>query len=440
MAYDTAGMGISNVANRQRATSGGYDEAGLKTGNSVSSSAATYNDKDGNTTRPKPEGNVNSKKIQEPKTAETVAVEQPGELLRYPLISNYFANMTFRLKTVNPWDVDLNLAEKIFKNTLIYGEDAFIKSSSSSEEAQARARVAPGEGDAAAAGAEAAAYEGNPDALDPRGNQIAPTTPRAQDSFPTRKAQREKQESASQKGLLGVSTSYVPNASQVSLYMPQAININDNVAYDNAELGARGAGVLAALNNAGGLGDAAREMVRQTFAPLTDLFNSQLVGQAARLAASRAASSFLPRDLEAAAQIGLQVKVNPNTRTLFQGVNIRQFTFQYDFVATSPEETSQIYKIIHFFRKELYPSTFGRDETSIPLGYKFPNLFEIKFRWGDQQMGIPQPLLCNLRDVQTVYNPGNMSFHADGSATHIQMTLIFQEFRALTQEDVKKGH
>lgn len=420
----------------------GRIQAGItQTGNGVSSSAATYNDKDGNTTRPKPEGKINSKKIQEPKTAETVAIEQPGELLRYPLISNYFANMTFRLKSVNPWDVDLNLAEKIFKNTLIYGEDAFIKSSSTSEEAQARARIASGQDDADAAGAEAAAYEGNPDALDPRGNQIAPTTPRPQDSFPARKAQREKQEKdQSQKGILGISTSYVPNASQVSLYMPQAININDNVTYDNADLGARGAGILAALNNAGGLGDAARAMITQTFAPLTDLFNSQLVGQAARLAASRATQSFLPKDVAAAAQIGLQVKVNPNTRSLFTGVNIRQFTFQYDFVSTSPEETSQIYKIIHFFRKELYPSTFGTEETSIPLGYKFPNLFEIKFRWGDQQMGIPQPLLCNLRDVQTVYNPGNMSFHADGSATHIQMTLIFQEFRALTQEDIKKGH
>lgn len=417
----------------------GRIQAGIsQPGTGISSAAATYNDKDGNTSQPRPEGQVNSKRINEPRTAETVAIETPGELLRYPLISNYFATMTFRLKSVNPWSVDLNLAEQIFKSTLIYGEDAFIKSNEGDQ--QSRKTVATGDDNQAAAGSAASSYESNLDALDPRGNQIAPTTPRNQSGFAERKAQREKQESNSKKGLLGVSTSYVPNASQVSLYMPQAININDNVTYDNAELGARGAGVLSALNNAAGLGAAAREMIKQTFAPLTDLFNSQLAGQAARLAASRAASAFTPSDVSAAAQIGLQVKVNPNTRSLFTGVNIRQFTFQYDFVSTSPEETNQINKIINFFRTELYPSTFGRTETSIPIGYKFPNLFEIKFRWGDSQMNIPQPLLCNLRDVQTVYNPGSMSFHADGNATHIQMTLIFQEFRALTQEDIKKGH
>ena len=116
------------------------------------------------------------------------------------------------------------------------------------------------------------------------------------------------------------------------------------------------------------------------------------------------------------------------------------FTFQYDFVATSAVEAEQIKRIIRHFRTELYPSTFGREEASIPIGYKFPNLFEIKFRWGDAEMPIPQPILCHLKDVQTVYNPGSMAFHADGNATHIQMTLIFQEFRALTREDIEKGH
>ena len=273
----------------------------------------------------------------------------------------------------------------------------------------------------------------NPDALDPRGNQIAP-------DYSDRVQQKEKQENEAFKGELGVTTSYVPGASQVSLYMPQALNIQDRVEYDNPELGARGAGVLSAINNAGSLGSAAAAALSQTFAPMTDLFNSDLTGQAARLAASRASSAFLPRDLAAAAQIGLQVKINPNQRTLFSGVTIRPFTFQYDFIATSRAEAEQVNKIIRFFRTELYPSTFGQSETSIPLGYKFPNLFEVKFRWGASEMNVPQPLLCYLRDVQTTYNPGSMTFHADGNATHIQMTLLFQEFRALTKEDIEKGH
>lgn len=386
-----------------------------------SSSAATYNDKDGNTSRPQTTGQVSTKTVNVSLSAETVATEPVGELLRYPLVSNYFANMTYRLKSVNPWDVDLNLAKELFESNLLYGENGIIKPSESKEsnyeidgvqteedrQAQARARLA-----------------GEEDAQDQAGREAA----------------REAQEAeATKSGQLGVTTSYVPGASQVSLYMPQAINMVDAVNYDTPELGARGASVLAALNNGGGIADAAMTALQQSFASITDLFNSNLAGQAARLAASRAASK-LPSDLAAAAQIGLQVKINPNQRTLFGGVNIRQFTFQYDFIATSAQEADQINKIIRFFRTELYPSTFGREETSVPLGYKFPNLFEIKFRWGDAAMPIPQPILCYLRDVQTTYNPGNMTFHLDGTASHIQMTLMFQEFRALSREDVEKGH
>ena len=376
-----------------------------------------FNSSDANTSKGAPEGQRNTKKINQPQTAETVAVEPQGELLRYPLVNNYFASMTYRMKTINPWDVDLNFAKQIFEKTLLWdlSEEKTKKKSEETDEDRARARLASQEDDQSAAGAEAASYD-------------------------NRLKDREKAEADAIRSDLGITTSYVPGASQVSLYMPQAINFQDNVAYDTPNLGAAGAAGLAAINNASGLGAAAMEMLNQTFAPLTDLFNAELTGQAARLAASRAADKFLPGGVSAAAQIGLQVKLNPNQRTLFSGVTMRPFTFQYDFVATSREEANQVNKIIRHFRTEMYPATFGRDETSVPLGYKFPNLFEIKFRWCDSEMQIPQPLLCYLRDVQVTYNPGSMTFHADGNATHISMTLVFQEFRTLTREDIERGH
>lgn len=385
-----------------------------------------FNSSDVNTSKGASDGQRNTKKINQPQTAETVAVEPQGELLRYPLVNNYFASMTYRMKTINPWDVDLNFAKQIFEKTLLWdlSEEktkkefkgpTYDEAGTQTDEQRARARLAAQEDDQSAAGAEAASYN-------------------------SRLKDREKAEADAIRSDLGITTSYVPGASQVSLYMPQAINFQDNVQYDTPNLGAAGAAGLAAINNASGLGAAAMEMLNQTFAPLTDLFNAELTGQAARLAASRAADKFLPQGASAAAQIGLQVKLNPNQRTLFSGVTMRPFTFQYDFVATSREEANQVNKIIRHFRTEMYPATFGRDETSVPLGYKFPNLFEIKFRWGDSEMNVPQPLLCYLRDVQVTYNPGSMTFHADGNATHISMTLVFQEFRTLTREDIERGH
>ena len=387
------------------------------------------------TTNATPQGNVSTKQIAKPQGAEVVAAEPQGELLRYPISQNsYFASMTFRMKQINPWDVDAVAAKQVFEKNLLM--DAYDILNKEQDEKNARVSDGSGVGDDEIDGVQTPeerfrnSMAEEEDAMSAAGAEAA--------NFSQRKKEREKAEAQADKGLLGIRTSYVPGANQISLYMPMALNMNDTVDYQTPELGAAGAGVLSALNNAGGLMDAAKAALDNTFAPLTDLFNTSRP-QAAQLAASRAAT-MLPQGIEAAAQIGLQVKINPNQRTVFNGVNIRMFTFQYDFVATSAVEAEQIKRIIRHFRTELYPSTFGREEASIPIGYKFPNLFEIKFRWGDAEMPIPQPILCHLKDVQTVYNPGSMAFHADGNATHIQMTLIFQEFRALTREDIEKGH
>lgn len=391
-----------------------------------------YNSSDANTSKGAAEGQRNTKKINKPQTAETVAVEPQGELLRYPLVNNYFASMTYRMKTINPWDVDLNFAKQIFEKTLLW--DLSEKKSKKVNEETDQDLGASGPDGQEIAGSDRDDYN-----VGSQG-EFSSNAAAGSASASQRLKDREKAEADAIRSDLGITTSYVPGASQVSLYMPQAINFQDNVQYDTPNLGAAGAAGLAAINNASGLGAAAMEMLNQTFAPLTDLFNAELTGQAARLAASRAADKFLPQGASAAAQIGLQVKLNPNQRTLFSGVTMRPFTFQYDFVATSREEANQVNKIIRHFRTEMYPATFGRDETSVPLGYKFPNLFEIKFRWGDSEMNVPQPLLCYLRDVQVTYNPGSMTFHADGNATHISMTLVFQEFRTLTREDIERGH
>lgn len=379
-----------------------------------------------------------TKKFGNPVSAETGNYSQ-GELLRYPLSTNYLASMTYRLKSVNPWDVDNNVAKNIFDMPLLFdaigqfkGEESEPRHSSGQEglnEGQEASRQSVRPEDSYGVG-----QDGEFSANAAAGSAAASA------SFKARNNLRQQQENQATKGLLGVTTSYVKNASSVTLYMPQAINMNDTVNYNiSAELGVRGAAFLSAMNNAGGLAAAAKTALKETFSGLSDLFDARLVGEAARLAAARGAN-LLPQDLQNAASIGLQVKVNPNTRALFEGVNIRQFTFAYEFVARSPQEADQVQKIIKFFRTELYPSTFGRREAGIPIGYKFPHLFEIKFRWADAEMQIPQPMLCYLRDVQTTFNPQSMSFHADGKPTVIQMTLMFNEWRAMTREDVEEGY
>ena len=79
--------------------------------------------------------------------------------------------------------------------------------------------------------------------------------------------------------------------------------------------------------------------------------------EVAQLAAARVAANtpFLGDDYRSAIRIGLQARLNPNTKANFRSVNLREFSFVFKFIGTSKRETREIRNIIKFFRKEAYP-------------------------------------------------------------------------------------
>ena len=262
-------------------------------------------------------------------------------------------------------------------------------------------------------------------------------------------ANREFQKrSGAHTGLLGFKTAYLENPIDIKLYMPPGVLFSDNIEYNQSDLGLAGAGGLQAFNDTGSGLSAIGTMLSETASSLTGLFSGGGGGSmdAARVAMARgvqAYSSLLSSGTQAAFNLGLQVKVNPNTRSVFQGVSVRGFSFTYDFYPTSKAEQDQVEKIIKTFRVQAYPRSIPESslQAGFPLGYKFPNLFEIQFKFGNQQIqGMPRPLFCFLRNVNTSYNPGNMSYHDKGKPTQINMTLSFTEFRALNQQDIENGH
>ena len=55
------------------------------------------------------------------------------------------------------------------------------------------------------------------------------------------------------------------------------------------------------------------------------------------------------------------VTLNPNTRSLFKSVALREFAFQFKFIAKSKKEADEVRKIIKFFRTELYPEALTEE-------------------------------------------------------------------------------
>ena len=136
--------------------------------------------------------------------------------------------------------------------------------------------------------------------------------------------------------------------------------------------------------------------------------------------------------------------VNPNIRTLFNGVNVREFTFQFKLIATSPQEARNIQDIIKLFRTELYPKAFdvpiGNLNVEAKLGFNFPNAFKIRFNFkGVENANLPKLKVCYLRNMSHTVNPTGGGFKVDGKPNEIDLTLSFVENQTLDQDDIKAG-
>ena len=238
------------------------------------------------------------------------------------------------------------------------------------------------------------------------------------------------------------------NAPTVLMYMPSSIAFNDGAMYDNnAQLGARGALAEAGFQaGAGGILDNLKESTTQGVKSTFDLFagNFEAGQQAGLLALQRLNESFKPLGAGVQNAITLQSRmiVNPNVRSIFRGVQLREFTFQFKMISNSRAEARAIEKIIKHFRSEMYPDVFSVaiGDQQAQIGYKFPNAFKISFHFnGVENRKIPKLKECYLRNVQHTINPTGGSFRTDGQPNEIDLTLSFVEHETLNRKDIEDG-
>ena len=186
----------------------------------------------------------------------------------------------------------------------------------------------------------------------------------------------------------------------IQLRMPSAQNFNDTIGYQNADLGAIGAGVEAGMSNGSGMiASAASSMGSE----------AQGVSSATRVA------------------------LNPNSRTLFQSVSSRSHSFTFKLVPNSAEEVERIKEIIKKFRVAMYPDEIGVGQ--IAVGYKFPDPFDITMKYKGKNV-FTKILTSYLTNCQVTYNSAGQGFYDDGGFTDAQITLSFTEIRPLNKQDI----
>jgi hypothetical protein len=223
----------------------------------------------------------------------------------------------------------------------------------------------------------------------------------------------------------------------VKLYLPIALTQADGLSYAQPELGPFGAGAAAAMGQGKGILETLGEAAEKGFSNMADMVAGNLQGAAAGLALQRTAAA-MNSTAGNAASLAFGVTVNPNARTVFKGVNIREFAFQFKFIPKSSLEAKEVEKIIKRFRSYAYPDTINI--AGVNAGYKYPHMFELDLFY-ENEAGVKKRVgtkmkKCHLKAISTNYNSSSMAFHPDGYPVEIDLSLSFVEERTLNRDDI----
>jgi len=224
----------------------------------------------------------------------------------------------------------------------------------------------------------------------------------------------------------------------VSLFLPMNVQQMENVSVGPENLGPIGGAVSAAIaGGSGSLASIASSAVAGGLGGIGDLMKGNVSGEFGSLLANRLVSK-----LNTSAGLGVtnatRIQVSPNTRSIFKQVNIREWSFTFQMIPTSEEESIVIENIIDFFRMEQLPVELGAGGVS--MAYRFPNLMTIEANYTSEEGNIipiiTRFLPAYLQSVDVTYNTTAMAFYENGKYHDATMSLKFIEYRPLNKHDI----
>ena len=227
-----------------------------------------------------------------------------------------------------------------------------------------------------------------------------------------------------------------------TLYMPQGLTVNDNLSYDNVDTAMSGM-LVNSFQNSATTGEFLKQVAKDS-PQLADRFISYQLAKASQekgLVGGAAGQILINRG----------EVVNPHTQMLFRAPALRQFSFNFKMMPRSKAEAEAILKIVKFFRLCAYPSLGNSQLANDKDGSKakslnmqtftFPEVFEIKYlNKGSENGKLIKLGRAYLTSITVNYNPTSPSFFADGMPSEIDLSLTFQETKALSREDIRDGY
>ena len=225
----------------------------------------------------------------------------------------------------------------------------------------------------------------------------------------------------------------------VYLYLPPSINLKDSSNFGTQDLGgvgrmfeqfvnSSGLGVAGAEDAATRLGNALDVGVRSLTSTLET--GMALFGGSGETGLNQGAISLAMSRIPFANNTPLGTGVasairqnaNPHRRSMFESVNLRDFSFQFEFMPDNEDEARQMLAIVKFFRELAYPTT-----TNLPIGqaglgetgelaafqeiantlvYTFPSMVQVDmfYKLEDETVDILNQVAVNNQEVEELFS------------------------------------
>jgi len=123
---------------------------------------------------------------------------------------------------------------------------------------------------------------------------------------------------------------------------------------------------------------------------------------------------------------------NPHLTTIFEGVNLKTYSFSWRLSPTSDSEARQINSMLNTIKGYMHPKLIGAG-----FALEYPYLANLEFEVGDvaySQLPKVRDSFITKLDVNTS-GGGSIAFYRDGNPVTIDISMGFQEIDIMTRDD-----
>tara|TARA_B100000214_G_scaffold120203_1_gene85014 strand:+ start:850 stop:1983 length:1134 start_codon:yes stop_codon:yes gene_type:complete len=232
----------------------------------------------------------------------------------------------------------------------------------------------------------------------------------------------------------------------IYLPIPESITDSNGVTWGEDRLNgfaAAGLGIASDMITSGNVAEAITAGANRTKDAVGKLLGDQNTVNATNSVFAAAAVNALGARTSATGILARQsgAILNPNMELLFNGVQLRSFSFNFDFAPRDENESKIIRSIVRAFKKSLNAKNGSKDVNSSGLFIGSPDVFQLTYKTGGENHEFLHKFkpMALLNMVVNHTGAGTYATYDNTAPVHTKIDLTFQELEPIYSEDYEDG-